>query len=237
MKNLLLILSFLISSIAVAQKTIEDYVKQGIEYHDAGKYEMAIEVYQQALLQEENSVLVIYEMAMTYMYMKQYENALKHASTVINLDDKYLMQAYVAKGNCLDALGKSGEAIKTYKKAIKKIGDNYMLYYNLGLTYYNQGKLKEAEESITNAIKNNPNHPSSHLLLGYLMNNQGNKVQSILALHYFLFLEPNSGRSSGVFELLKKQFSGNVERTGPTDISILLSPESMDKKTNSDLLK
>lgn len=214
---------------ASAQETIEEFVKKGIEYHDAGEYDQAIEAYQEALNLDENSALVNYEIAMTYMYAKQYENSLRHASKVIDLNDQYLIQAYVTKGNCLDALGKSMEAIKTYNDAIEKIGGDYMLYYNLGLTHYNQGNQQEA---ILNALNTNPNHASSHLLLGTLMNDQENKVQSILSLHYFLFLEPNSGRSPGALKLLKNQFSGNVERTGPTDISILLSPESLDKKND-----
>jgi Flp pilus assembly protein TadD len=232
MKYIFLIISTLTYSLANAQETIEEFVKKGIEYHDAGEYDQAIEAYQQALNLDENSALANYEIAMTYMYAKQYENSLKHASKVIDLNDQYLIPAYVTKGNCLDALGKSKKAIKTYNDALKKIGENYMLYYNLGLTHYNQGNQQEAEEAILNAVNSNPNHASSHLLLGYLMNNQENKVQSILSLHYFLFLEPNSGRSPGALKLLNDQFSGNVERTSPTDISILLSPESLDKKND-----
>ena len=232
MKYIFLVISFLTCSLANAQETIEEFVKIGIEFHDAGEYDQAIEAYQKALSLDENSALANYEIAMTYMYAKQFENSLKHVTKVIDINDQYLIPAYVTKGNCLDALGKSDQAIKTYNDALKKIGENYMLYYNLALTHYNQGNQKEAEEAVLNAINTNLSHASSHLLLGYLMNDQKNKVQSILSLHYFLFLESNSGRSVGALKLLNSQFSGNVERTSPTDISILLSPESMDKKND-----
>jgi Tfp pilus assembly protein PilF len=209
---------------------VDEFVNIGIDHHDAGAYDLAIEAYQQALNLDENSALAHYEIAMTYMYAKQYENSLKHASKVIALNDKHLIPAYIAKGNCLDALGRSSKAIKTYNNALKKLGEHYMLYYNLALTHYNLGNTTASEEAVINAININPNHASSHLLLGYVMNNQKHKVQSMLSLHYFLFLEPNSGRSAGALKLLKDQFSGNVEKTGPTDISILLSPQSLDKK-------
>lgn len=217
-------------SLVNAQETIEELVKKGIEYHDTGEYEKAIEVYKKALSLDGNSALVNYEIAMTYMYAKQYQSSLQHASKVIELNDQYLIPAYIAKGNSLDALGRSKEAIKTYNHALKKTGKDHMLYYNLGLTHYNQGNKKEAEEAVLDAIDSNPNHASSHLLLGYLMNDQGNKTQSILCLHYFLFLEPNSGRSLQAVRLLNNQFYGNVEQTSPTDISILLSPGAVDKK-------
>jgi tetratricopeptide (TPR) repeat protein len=230
MKYILLIANFLLSLIVLGQGTINSYVNEGIGYHDAGQYDLAIEAYQHALYLDENSALANYEIAMTYMYDKQYENSLKHANKVIDLGDQYLIAAYVTKGNCLDALGNSEKAIKTYQGALKKLGDDYMLYYNLGLTHYNVGNQKEATKAVLKAINNNANHASSHLLLGYLMNDQKNKVQSILALHYFLFLEPNSARSLDVLRLLKEQFSGNIQRTGPKDISILLSPQSLDQQ-------
>jgi len=213
---------------ALGQNTVKQYVSEGIEYHDAGKYDQAIEAYQKALSLDENSALAHYEIAMTYMYAKEYEKSLQHSAKVLDLNDQYLLPAYVIKGNCLDALGESKKAIRTYNKGLKKIGENYLLYYNLGLTYYNQEEKENAKEAVLNAINQNPKHASSHLLLGYIMNDQGNKVQSLLSLHYFLFLEPNSGRSPAALELLKEQFSGNVERTSDTDISISLNPEALE---------
>jgi lipopolysaccharide biosynthesis regulator YciM len=230
MKLLLLPITFLLCTFAIAQETIEKYVEEGVAYHDAGQYDLAIDAYRKALALDENSAVANYEIGLTYMYAKQYDNSLKHANKVIELNGQYLIPAYVTKGNCLDALGNSDEAIKTYNNALKKLGADYMLYYNLALTQYNKGDHTKATQSAINAIDNNPSHASSHLLLGYLMNGQKNKIQSILSLHYFLLLEPNSKRSAQALQILDEQFSGNVERDGPNNVNIFLSPESLDKK-------
>lgn len=231
MKYLLISICLFINTTVFAQETVEEYIKIGIEFHDAGNYKLAIEAYLEALKLDENSALAHYEISYTYIFLEQYENAMQHADKVIELNDKYLKDAYVNKGNCLDHLGNPKEAIKTYNEGIKKIGGDYMLYYNLALTHYNLGNLTEAESALVSGIKSNPNHPSSHLLLGRLMNEMNNKVQSILCLHYFLFLEPSSTRSPDALNLLMKQFSGNVEKKSEKETTIFISQESLDKKS------
>ncbi|MCV9389059.1 tetratricopeptide repeat protein [Reichenbachiella ulvae] len=229
-KRVVLFCLILNGTSAWAQKTMEEYVKEGIDYHDRGQYDLAIEAYQQALAINENSDLVNYEIAMTYHFAKQYDKALAHADKVIQLNEKYLIPAYTTKGNCLDAMGQSEEAIKTYQEALARLGDNYLLYYNMALTYYNMNRSEASEAAALQAIRINPKHASSHLLLGYLLRDQEKKVQSILSLHYFLFLEPHSSRSKGAFDLLTDQFYGNVEKGGGSDVTINLSSGSLDKK-------
>ena len=231
MRYLFSLIIICITSAAFCQETVNQLVEEGIRYHDAGEYESAVKRYQQALTLDERSSLAHYEIAMTYLYSQQYKEALHHADQVIVLNDQYLPPAYMVKGNCLDAMGKSKKAIKVYQKGIKEVGGHYLLYYNLGLTYYKTNKLDKAKEALTNAIGDNANHSSSHLLLGSIMAEEGNTVQSLLSLYYFLLLEPNSSRSSEAYRLLRKQFDGNVERNSATEITIMLDAASL-KKSN-----
>ncbi len=151
---------------------------------------------------------------------------MKHADKVIELNDKYLLPTYITKGSCLDYMGKAKEAIKLFETGIRKFGDDHLLYYNLGYTYYKLNEYDKAEETLIKGIKTNPEHPSSHLLLAYLMADKKQRVQSILCLHYFLFLEPDTERAKTAYSLLVKQFSGNVERDKdkPNQINIYLDP-------------
>ena len=115
MKKQILILGLLlISTFIYSQTVIDSLVQTGIQYHDKGNYEEAIETYKAALKIEPNSALVHYEISMTYMYAKDYKSSIKHSNKVIKLNDKYIVQAYNTKGSCLDYLGKSKKAIKLY---------------------------------------------------------------------------------------------------------------------------
>lgn len=211
-KQILIFVLLLISTLIYSQTKIDSLVEIGIQYHDDGQFDEAIEIYKTALDIDPNSALVNYEMAMTYMYAKDYEKSMKHSDKVIELNDKLLLPAYIAKGSCLDYLGKSKKSIKLFKKAIKEFGNHYLLSYNLGYNYYNLGEYDKAEQTLIKGINNNPNHASSHLLLGYVMDEQNKKVQSLLSLHYFLFIEANSERAKTAHNVLQNQFKGNVEQ-------------------------
>lgn len=209
-----------------AQSGVEEFVQEGIEHHDNGEYDKAIEAYKKALKLDPLSTLVNYEIALSYFNNKDYELAIKHSDIVLKQNKEHVLQAYMTKGSALDMQGKTKESIKLFKKAIKKTEGHYLLYYNLALNYYKLNALDDAEENVILGIENNPNHPSSHLMLATIHHQKGNTVQTLLATHYFLFLEPNSPRSEGAYAMLKENFGGNVSKdeNKPNTINIMFSP-------------
>lgn len=226
MKPILFLFVFIINIVVLnAQSTIDDFVKKGIEYHDAQNYEMAIKTYEKALEIDPKSTLVNYEISLSYFNSKNYEKAIEYSDKVLKQKSKHMMQAYLTKGSSLDVLGKTKESIKLFEKAIKNEGSHYLLHYNLALNFYKIGKLDDAEEHVIKAIENNSNHASSHYMLANIHNYKGHTVQTLLALHYFLFLEPDSTRSIEAYMLLHDKFGGNVtkEKDKATTININLS--------------
>lgn len=211
-----------------SQSEIENIVKEGIQYHDNGEFDKAIQSYEKALKIDPKSSLVNYEIALSYFSKGEYKEAIKHSDIVLKQDKDLLLQAYMTKGSALDMLGKTKESIKLFKTAIKKTDGHYLLYYNLGLNYYKVNDIENAEENVIKAIELNPNHSSSHLMLANIHNQKGNSVQTLLSSHYFLFLEPNSKRSLDAYSMLQKNFGGNVSKDNdkPNTINILLSPNN-----------
>jgi len=225
--GILLVVLFLTIQ-SFAQSNIESFVKEGIEYHDSGDYEKAIETYKKALKLDPESALVNYEIALSYFTKGDYKEAIKYSDIVLNQNKDYMLHAYITKGSALDMLGETKESIKLFEKAIKKTKGHYLLYYNLGLNYYKLNDLDNAEENVIRAIENNPNHSSSHLILANIHNQKGNSVQTLLAAHYFLFLEPDTNRSSAAYLMIEENFGGNVSKDSskPNTINIMLSPNN-----------
>lgn len=226
MRNLIISLIIICSSTLIhSQTSLEDYVQQGIQYHDNGEYDKAIETYMKALELNPKSTLVNYEIALSYFQKGNYKSAIEYSDNVLKQKSTHMLQAYLTKGSALDVLGKTKESIKLFEKAIKQKYGHYLLYYNLGLNYYNTNELDKAEENVIKAIELNSNHSSSHIMLANIHNNQGNSIQTLLATHYFLFLEPNSSRSIEAFQMLEENFGGNVSKddTKPNTINIMLS--------------
>lgn len=211
-----------------SQSEIENIVKKGIQHHDNGEFDKAIQTYEKALKIDPKSTLVNYEIALSYFSKGDYKEAIKFSDVVLKQNKDLLLQAYITKGSALDMLGKTKESIKVFNTAIKKTEGHYLLYYNLGLNYYKINDLENAEKNAIKAIELNPNHSSSHLMLANIHNQNGNSVQTLLSTHYFLLLEPNSQRSLDAYSMLQQYFGGNVskDKEKPNTINILLSPNN-----------
>lgn len=223
------LIALFISLQGYTQSSITDYVKEGIKQHDKGEYDKAITTYKKALKLNPKSPLVNYEIALSYFSKADYKNAIKYADVVLKQKGKYMNQAYMTKGSSLDMLGKTKESIKLFKKAIKETEPHYLLYYNLALNYFKTSQLEDAETNVIKALEINPNHASSHLMLTNIHHQKGNTVQAVLAAHYFLFLEPNSQRSNEGYQILQKNFGGDVaqdkNKSNTVNISLDLDSE------------
>lgn len=116
---------------------LESYVRKGIELHDSRNYQGAIQQYKAALDIDSTYDLANYELILSYFAIEEYEKAIKHSDILIAKHSPYAGKAYTMKGSALDLLGKPREAIQAYKAAIDIDPDDYLLYYNMALTYYN----------------------------------------------------------------------------------------------------
>ncbi|NAS14093.1 tetratricopeptide repeat protein [Poritiphilus flavus] len=229
MKTQLLRLIFLLVGPGIfAQEAVNTFVEQGIQYHDQGEYDKAIETYQKALELVPQSALVNYELALSHFAKGDYEKVIAYSDVVLDQNGDHMLQAYLTKGSALDVMGKTKESIKLFEKAIKKTEGHYLLHYNLAVNYYKLNELEKAEEMVIRAIERNRNHPSSHLMLANIHHQRGNTVQTLLASHYFLFLEPDTPRAVEAYHMLQQNFGGNVSRDSekPNTINILLSPNN-----------
>lgn len=233
MKKPFFTLFLLLSSVLLnAQTNVDSLIQVGIKQHDRGEYKQAIETYQAALEINPTSVLANYELALTHERLKEYKRAIKYIDKVLDVDGEHLLEAYVLKGSCLDYLGKSKQSIKLFKKGIRKFGEHYLLYYNLGVSYYKVRDLSKAEDALLEAIRVKPDHPGSHFILSSLMADQNQRVKSLLGLYFFLFVEANSERSKLAYELLQHLLNGSVtqDKEQPTQIEIALSPKQLDEE-------
>ncbi len=214
----------------MAQSTIDELVMEGIKYHDNGDYKEAIKVYKKAQKIDPESTLVHYEMALSYFSLGKYKKAIEYSDNVIESNSTNLLEAYLTKGSALDLLGKTEKSKEVFKTAINAVGAHYLLYYNLALNYYNESNFQEAEHYVLKAIENNVYHSTSHLMLANIHEAIDNPVQTLLAMHYFLLLEPNSSRSADVYARLQHNFdkgaSKDDKESNTINISILENNDS-----------
>lgn len=223
MRKIITILVLLFTSIIIqAQTSSEKLIREGVSLHDKGRYKDAITCYEEALKVNPTSMSAVYEMSLSYLKLKNNDKALALSSKVINANfQPLLVDAYIVKGTALANMNKMNEAIKTLNEAIVRCGDEYLLHFNLGLSYFNNKDNKMAAYHLRKAIEIDATHASAFLLYAYALNDLDQWVQSFYAFHFFLLLEPNTERSKDAFgemvDILNMKLEPGSIRLTPED--------------------
>ena len=223
-------LSLFVTNILLAQNAEHAYKKvdEGIELHDAGKYDEALSKYNEALILDKDNSFALYEKAMTLEALKRYDEAAETSKYILKLypnDDNKTV--YVTYGNALDQSGKPDLALKIYDEGLKKYPDYYHLYFNKGITLVNSRKNEEAVKAFEAAAKLNPNHPGSFNALAVL--SPSNRIASILASSRYLVLDNKTARAKGNLDAIVSQMSKGVSKQGDHSISLAIDENTLNK--------
>ncbi len=227
-KYLLGLLLLLVSVALMAQpKQVDDLISEGMRLHDQGAFKAAIDKYEAALKISPTHPKANYEMALSHFSVGSYDVSIRYSNMTLRSPSPYRKGAYLVKGSALDNLGRTQEAIEVYEEGIRQFPSYYLLHYNLGLSCFNGNLLRQAEQAVISAIKANPNHPSSHLLMAYIMRDQQKRAQAVMPLYYFLMLEPRSSRAAQAYDLLRTLMREGVNQEFPKQVNINLNVEEV----------
>lgn len=215
--SLLLIISS--STLFGQNQNVEELIKEGIELHDAGEYEEAIDRYNEALEIDSTHTLAIYEISLSYLSLKDFENAILYSTQIIDSNNEQLSSgAYAVKSESLAGMDMVDEAIELLYEGLKKNGPKSILHFNLALNFYKKGDIDKTLEHVKAAIDLDKSYSGAFLLYAYALKDKGLWVQSILSFQMFLLLEPDSKRSKNAFtEMLQlmqlREVAEPVERS------------------------
>lgn len=206
MKRIYILLISIIVSFATAfadNPEIERLMQEGFELHIIGDFESAIEKYNEALQIDPTNIYAIYEIALSYLAMGNYANAIIYTTKVLNSHDRTLaIGAYAIQSEALAALGRPNEAITLLERALEANANEYLLHFNLALLFYKANDLENTLLHVKKTINLNKMNADAFLLYAYVLNDLGLWVQSILAFQMFLLIEPDDIRSREAFEEL-----------------------------------
>lgn len=213
------------------EQNIKELIEKGIKHHDAREYKQAIEKYEQALRIDKNSMVATYEMALSYLELKDYKNASAFSKKVIESNNKDLVVgAYGVNSESLAKTGRVDQAIKILEEAIRKHGNDYYLHFNLALNYFSKGNLDKTIFHVDNALNLSKSQSGAYLLSAYSLADKDIWVQSILSFHVFLLMEPDSHRSKNAFEEMLQVMQVKESSEKPVERSFI--QKQLERKIN-----
>ena len=131
-------------------------------------------------------------------------------------------------------MGEPKKAIETYKAGLKIFPSDFLIHYNLAITYNKIGELDEARSVIKKIGMLNPHHAVSHLLLGDLyLTEVFTRRQPPGSSVRFLVLEPNRQRSEAALACCARKCRAGVS-AGKNENEIKIFMDASPKKDEGD---
>jgi len=228
-----------ISNVYSQKETIylssDEYINEGIEFHNKGEYDKAINNYQKVSKCDPNYKLACYEIALSYYYQDKYEEALVKCKEAILLkyDESFL---YSLIGSILDEMGKQEEGIALLTDALKKWPYNQNILYNLAVCFISNHQPDQAEKILLRSVLINPYHSRTHLALAKVNYMMGRIAQSYLAYSLLITINPTINNISSFEEAISQKpklvnqeykypYSKNVDSKKWDEIKDLLQSE------------
>lgn len=177
----------------------EGYIKEGIALHEKGEYSEAIKLYDKVLKQNPKNEFALYEKAYSLVYLGKNRAAMRIARKLTKSDDDKITElAYTMYGNILDDMGRYSKSVKVYYEALLIFPENYLLNYNLAVSYAAQGDYKRCRRYLLESLNYYPVHLNSIYSLTLIDSELENRLGTVVASLFFLFYSEKSDKRGQV---------------------------------------
>ncbi|PNV74441.1 tetratricopeptide repeat protein [Leptospira inadai] len=169
----------------------------GVIHDEAGRFPLAIERLQKAVLFDPKNVHAYYNLTLAYKHNGQFADARSTAMKAKELAPDDPRIALLA-GNLFNEINDPDAAIDAYKRGLSTAPDDPYLTYNLAVSYFKKGELPQAEEQFKLVILKSRGGKLSALSNAYLGNITYNRGDYGSAEHYFreaATLSPNDAKA------------------------------------------
>lgn len=146
--------------------------------------------------------LVQAELAMSFQANKQYSEAVQAAERALSLNS-YTPHVYSTLAAAEEELKHFDRMHAAYQEGLRRFPYASMLWFNQGLSYFQEKRMPDAVASLQRCLELRPGHAGSHMVLAYIEAFQGHTSHAMLGLMTFLLIEPGSERANGALTNLE----------------------------------
>lgn len=178
--------------------------EQGLGHYGRKEAALALQMFREAIAIDGTVPTYHYWLGRLYLDLLHPELAVPELRRAIELDPGYA-DALVTLGTALDELGRSEEAVGTYRKAIglPLLTAPHLAYHGLGLSLYHVKRYREAEEAFRFAIGLEPQMAGAFYNLGLVFIAEQRTEDAKLAFRRARDLAPQSPFGQAAAERLR----------------------------------
>ena len=185
-------------------------LKKAVTLVDGGFYDAAIEDFNKARELYPDNYAVNYELAVINYMKGDYKEAIKylrHIEKSPDVEPGY----YQIYGNALDMLGKPADALKIYRKGLKKFPEAGELYLESGNIELHREEYEKALEWYERGIEADPDFASDYYRAAMILFDSNIKVWSLIYAEAEILLAPtNNERRNYMATLMTDCYKDNI---------------------------
>lgn len=167
-------------------------LKKGVALYEDKKYDDAIKEYEKISKVDPKYLEAQYEKAMALAALDKKEEL---KAFFEDLYAKNLMPKsptlYTLYGSFLSDQKEYDQSEKIFKEGEKYLPNSSNFLYNFAILYIRKEESQKAVDVLERIITNDPNHSSSHYLLGAIALDNGKITEATLAMMSYLMIAPN----------------------------------------------
>jgi tetratricopeptide (TPR) repeat protein len=172
------------------------YTNLSDSFMRSGRYQKAIECYQDRIKIAPNDFDSYISLADLYLTIAEYNKAIKYFEQALAINPNFI-KLYIEIGQIYEKIGKPDQAIESYQKAIFYNPTLFEAYIGLGDAYKSMGNYDKAAERYLESLRLNPNLVEVYANLAEIYNHQLNFDKAIE--YYLKALQFNPNSRDGIY--------------------------------------
>lgn len=198
------------AQIEFSSDKVRDLYEKGLERHDAGNYDKAIELYLEGLkfCSKENKDLFYSELSFSYNLKNELDQSNKYAFKVLKSSDRLYNYAFQRISNNYLVQKEYKKLRKLTKKAIKKHGERVIFLRNYAFLELRADQFEESQKWLKKICLSGDAVGRDFVLLGIVENKLAHMDAALMAMTFGLFLDPENSKADVAISFLEQYLFG-----------------------------
>jgi tetratricopeptide (TPR) repeat protein len=176
---------------------------QGIQFYQQGKFDEAIEAFEDVIINKPDFAEGYYNLGMAYLRQGDTNRAIEVISKAIELKPDFVA-AYFGIGQAYIDKGDEEQATEIFKKAVATNPSDAKIYVNLGALYFGANRDDLAMEAFLKAMELDPSLPNTYYHLGLLYYKKQEIDESIESFEKYLELAPQAPDAESIKAIIEE---------------------------------